>query len=503
MDYYNNLLQAIKTKQKLLIYLILLLGILLRAYLLIDNRNLLIDEANVARNIHERDYLALFKPLSYEQYAPLLFLWMSKSISLMVNASEMSLRLFPFLCGSFSLILFYYFLKKIIAHQYLFYPIILMAFSPLMIRYSTEFKQYSSDVLVALLLLHWALYRIQNFDKTKSLFLKYSLIALVAFALSMPAVFMLAMLGVLEFYLALKHKQFKYLKLFCWAQSLVLIYFLCYYQFNLSLAIHSNYLTGSHSIHLFQFPIFKSQAIAHNLSVLYNFWAPISGQWALSIGFTLLLFSIGLIHLYSCNRALWIAIVAPILFLLLAVLLGQFTLMPRVCLFIYPLLYTLCAFGWIRLYRFTKNKISKVLVIGLSLYQVIMMSNINSWFQPLIIEEPLKAFAWAKEQQQDAATTIWIHQALYPAAVYYSTIHPNKKYWNFLQAAKTLSWQVKIQQQELGYLQGQHIAIYPWNHLSEIIEEKKFFNERHYNIKNEYSGQKSHAYLIESLKSFD
>ena len=44
----------------------------------LEARSLFIDEANLARNIAEKGYLTLFSNLDYEQYAPPIFLVLSK-----------------------------------------------------------------------------------------------------------------------------------------------------------------------------------------------------------------------------------------------------------------------------------------------------------------------------------------------------------------------------------------------------------------------------------------
>ncbi|MEL6987995.1 MAG: hypothetical protein AAGK97_09200, partial [Bacteroidota bacterium] len=59
-------------------YAIIALGIFFRLYLFIQNRSLMIDEANLARNIVEKSGLEFFKVLDYQQYAPPLFLQIQK-----------------------------------------------------------------------------------------------------------------------------------------------------------------------------------------------------------------------------------------------------------------------------------------------------------------------------------------------------------------------------------------------------------------------------------------
>src|SRR5690606_20568037 len=101
---YSHMPQTVvKTKtDKWMYWLVIALiaiGIILRLYVYFQNRNLIIDEANVARNIAERGFAALALPLDYAQYAPPVFLWITKFFTMLFGMGEMALRLYPLLCG--------------------------------------------------------------------------------------------------------------------------------------------------------------------------------------------------------------------------------------------------------------------------------------------------------------------------------------------------------------------------------------------------------------------
>src|ERR1043165_1516328 len=80
-------------------WLIVTAGVLLRLATFFHNRNLIIDEANIVRNLAERDFGGLVLPLTYEQYAPPVFLWIEKLASLLLGYGEKAMRLYPLLCG--------------------------------------------------------------------------------------------------------------------------------------------------------------------------------------------------------------------------------------------------------------------------------------------------------------------------------------------------------------------------------------------------------------------
>ena len=66
---------------KVIAIAVVALGIALRVAVYLQNRDISMDEANVARNLFERDFAGLLKPLFYEQFAPPVFLWIEKAVT--------------------------------------------------------------------------------------------------------------------------------------------------------------------------------------------------------------------------------------------------------------------------------------------------------------------------------------------------------------------------------------------------------------------------------------
>jgi len=146
---------------KRLLWIIICFGIILRFIQYLYNRSLWFDEAMLTFNIINRSFSELFQPLNYGQAAPFGFLIIEKLLIRTFGNSEYVLRLFPFLCGIISVFLFcrvavYYIEKRAV-------PIALglFAISGPLIYYSSEVKQYSSDVTIALLL-YWVAIYIQS-----------------------------------------------------------------------------------------------------------------------------------------------------------------------------------------------------------------------------------------------------------------------------------------------------------------------------------------------------
>nr|WP_295922381.1 glycosyltransferase family 39 protein [uncultured Dyadobacter sp.] len=135
------------------LYIILIIGIGLRAFHYLDNRSLWEDEVFLASSLIHMDFAGLAtQPLEYMQRAPLFFLWMERLVVVLWNDQEMALRLAPFIFGVVSLLLFAdvarFFLKsqteQIIA-------VALMAISPPLIYHGVEAKQYGAELLATVL----------------------------------------------------------------------------------------------------------------------------------------------------------------------------------------------------------------------------------------------------------------------------------------------------------------------------------------------------------------
>lgn len=166
------------------------LGVGLRVYFFLLNRSLWFDEAMLALNLVERDFSGLLQPLAYNQGAPLAFLLVQKTVISLLGNRDYLLRLFPLLCGLTSIPVFY-----LVARQHLKSPAMhlslwLFALSPRLIYYSSECKQYASDVLAALGLLYLAGVYLIGQQRKRSLLLT-GLVGALTLWFSHPALFVL------------------------------------------------------------------------------------------------------------------------------------------------------------------------------------------------------------------------------------------------------------------------------------------------------------------------
>jgi hypothetical protein len=209
---------------------LVLMGVVLRLRQYFANRSLWLDEAMLTNNILARSFGGLTQPLSNDQGAPIGFLLLQKTVTLLLGDSEYALRLFPFLAGCLSLLLMFLLVRKTSSALSGSLALALFALSPALVYYSSEVKQYSSDVAIALALILLYLHYEGKPLKPRDGFLLAAAGSL-AIWFSHPALFVLAGLGLALFIPAVRSRDTRNVWTLIgialvWAVSLVVLYFL-------------------------------------------------------------------------------------------------------------------------------------------------------------------------------------------------------------------------------------------------------------------------------------
>ena len=163
-------------------------GVAFRFWQLIHTRPLWLDEAWLALNILRRPLQGFFVPLDDNQISPLGFLWSEWLMTRLAGSGELAFRLLPFVGGVVALIALWRLARRLLEPGPALLATGLAAFSPLLIRYSTEVKSYGLDALAAILLLHCTL-DLAEPAATRSTWLRWALIAAFAALVSTPAPF--------------------------------------------------------------------------------------------------------------------------------------------------------------------------------------------------------------------------------------------------------------------------------------------------------------------------
>lgn len=130
---------------------ILLIGILLRAKAYFTGYTLWLDECSLSLSIIHRSITGFFTPLEHTQSAPALFMILTKLITNIFGINEFSLRFIPFTASVIALPVFYIFSGKFLNKKHsIIIAFLLFCINYHLIYYCSEFKQYSSDVLICM-----------------------------------------------------------------------------------------------------------------------------------------------------------------------------------------------------------------------------------------------------------------------------------------------------------------------------------------------------------------
>lgn len=192
---------------QIMVILIIVFGIVLRVSKYLPAFLLRGDELAVTLNLVSRSPVELMtRPLDYEQAAPFGFLLLIKAFITLFGPSEYVLRLVAFLAGCLSLFLMQRLLAKTGGTYGILFGLIGFTFGNYLIYYSSELKQYSTDVLWTLILFLVFHRHISKPTAGKD-FVLLAVVGALAVCFSYPAVFVIAGIGVTLFLHYWREKQ--------------------------------------------------------------------------------------------------------------------------------------------------------------------------------------------------------------------------------------------------------------------------------------------------------
>lgn len=424
---------------KWLAFLAIAAGIFVRVAVYLQNRNLMIDEANVARNLYERGFAALAMPLSYEQYAPPVFLWITKCFTSLINYGEPALRLFPLLAGIASLFVLYRILKELQAGKAAWYAIALMAVGYIFIRYSSELKQYMGDVLVVLSLILLALRINITTTATRRFAVLWIIIGSLAVWASMPSVFVLAAIGCYYWLQGKGYKSFNTTVMLVGISAVWVLQFVFYYLTILKEQANSTYLQNFHMEYfLFATPGNKDELL-HNWNVVNGLLNEAGGFTFLANTLHLLFIAIAIIAAIRKKDNRILLIIIPLMAVVVAAALNQYSLIPRVALFTMPLMLILVAMGFNTILS-VRYKVVAVIAVAASFICIKNFSSLSLAWKGYESEQLTDAIDFAMQNGINTDNQLYLHNGARPAFVYYTTIHPDKEKWTSVKEAHQLSW---------------------------------------------------------------
>lgn len=372
-------------------------GAIVRLIQYLSNRSLWEDEANLALNIVNRSYLELLQPLDHNQAAPPGFLWIEKFATQVLGNSEYALRLFPFVAGIISLVAFYQLATRYASVVAAPITIALFACLKYTLYYASEVKQYSSDVMVALVL-GLLLIPLRDQKLNWKQLLGLGLLGAIFIWISHPTIFVLAGIEIVYFLLAANKQRWSTLlnrspMYLVWLLSFAGLYFL-----TIQGTLNNETLTDSWNT--------RYPNSLFDLLWLFDafgrfFYNPL-GFLGITDGIALVAFVVGCVAYYRSNRTLLLVLTAPMLVTIAASYLEKYPFRERLVLFLAPIAILIIAEGiaWL----LTSSRHKAVLLLGLFLFSALVVPPVLRASQLIIhptqVEELRPVLDYVKAHQQ-------------------------------------------------------------------------------------------------------
>jgi 4-amino-4-deoxy-L-arabinose transferase-like glycosyltransferase len=306
--------------------------------------------------------------LNPPQFAPVGFVLLSKVLTLAFPENELTLRLIPLISGILSVFLFVMICKKLLDQKSLLLAALLFSISEYLIQYSAEFKQYSSDVFLTLLLVYMVL-RIEEegYGSNKIIsILTFALIGIISLFFSYPVILILCTAGCYLIYSLFKAGQKKLVFII----TTVSVVWLCTFLLNYKLFVIDSPAFDEGLRDFWQggflaFPPFSAKDIRQYFEIVKE----VFGNNPLKLFYPGLIF-FG--FLYGCMSGSlskdrrFILVFAPIILTIILSILGKYPIKGRMILFLSPFLIIFISVGFSRLFEIIA-KDSKAIAIALIL----------------------------------------------------------------------------------------------------------------------------------------
>lgn len=349
--------------------LLAILALSIRILAFINIPDLYGDEASLAFNIFDKNPFEYFGALEYSQASPPIFLFLVKLCTFFIPNFEYSLRLIPFLASLFSIPAFYFLCIKFFKKRI---PVItafaLFSFCPKIVLFSTVFKQYSSDVLIYVLILISYFYL--DFNKKDWKFWVLILIYPLLIWVSYPAIFAFSGVFLLKL---IKSKNLQNL-LFAVPFTISFAFFyLLQHHLNSDEMLHSYWASGF---------------INYNFSNIFDiFYSNL--KWFLQSGFNTFLFAALFVFgfIFALRNIKNEKNMLILILLLVTLFLSYFHIYPlsqRTSLYILPLLILFCVLPFNYMSILCKKSKLKSLSIAVSVFFILSFVVFKIFEKPYI-----------------------------------------------------------------------------------------------------------------------
>jgi hypothetical protein len=326
---------------------IILLGIVLRLRQYLLNRSFWADEASLAVNIVTRNFSELTHLLDYHQAAPIGFLFIEKLLIILFGNHDYVLRLFPLFAGILAIYLIYKIARTSFGAFGLF-AVSMFSISWWLVHYSSELKQYTSDMTVALLLVYLAGNCLRERIETKN-FLTLGIVGAFVIWISHPSVFILAGIGLVLFLEKLTRKDYAS---WYWILGIGLAWLTSFgleYLISLRHIVADAYLINYWKKTYVPIPPWSDKHWFIDTFYSFLFFAFHRADNVMAIA-TLGLTAIGAVSLLTRNWKTALLVILPFVMVTIASALQRYPLKNRFMLFLVPFVLLLMAEGFRGIY---------------------------------------------------------------------------------------------------------------------------------------------------------
>ena len=400
------------------------LGLGLRLVQYFANASLFVDEAMLAASIvHKPIQDLLTGPLDYGQAAPAMFLVASKASAFLFGYGELALRL-PALLSSIAVLLCFVLLaRRTLQGAAVPFAVFLVATSPWLVRYAAQLKQYSFDVLAAIVMMLLAI-RVMRSDYSRREVLRASVAGVVVVWWSQASVLVMTGLGiafVLQRHLCARSEtavgRLATLALAWLSGAVASLAWVRYTMTPASRQVMLDFWTAAGGFMPFP-PRSLSEIIWAPRMLRGVYWDAFNLHWVTTAAFLLALW--GLVSFWRKGRAdASLVVAAPVLVTLFASAATAYPFSGRLILFILPALAIAMAEG---VHSAAGALARKRIIPGAAVFAIFVISVVATTaaaLPPWLDEElkPALAHLTAARRESDA---IWVFYDAYAAMAYYA-----------------------------------------------------------------------------------
>jgi hypothetical protein len=419
------MIKAIKRNWfEIILVIFILLGVLISLIDLLHNKSLWLDEACLALNIVSRSYLELLTPLADNQSAPIGFLFTEKLLTDVFGSHDWALRIFPFFSFILSIILFFFLNNRLLKSvKAALFSCALFSLNFLLISYSTGVKQYSIDVLVAILIVLSSL----RFNKNKnnlSIFL-HTCIGAIAIWYSNVAVIVLITAAIYDIYFSLfnndKNKLSVPISIFI-PSFIWLVSFITYYLLFISNHPHTDNMVNYWNSHFLPNNIFSQEFyifLYDKVRMIFAKLIQTNDLWFIALTF----YSIGLFSLIKEKKITYLYILSfPIVVHLTLSFFHLYPFEGRFLLYQIPFVIIPISYGIIFISRnFNNYYVSEIITICL------LLTYTYGTFTGNFDEEEIKKSLSYVNTHISSEDHIYVYYSSVPAFKFYKNNYHNIK----------------------------------------------------------------------------